>query len=529
MICYKSLKLSLLLTLIFSSTIISQFNNIQISTEGADRPEEVTIAINPNNPAEIAAGANINYYFSHADKITGWKQKQLTSDLGVWGDPCVVFDTKNNLYFAHLSNPVDGYWIDRIVVQKSEDNGDTWNNGVGVGYNYPKNQDKEWLAVDHSKSDYRNNIYMAWTEFDDYGSSDGKDSSRILFSRSTDEGDTWSSPLKISDVEGDCIDEDDTVEGAVPTVGPNGEIYIAWAGPLGLMFDKSLDGGISFGKDIFISDIPGGWAFNVPGVSRCNGFPITACDISNSEHRGNIYVGWSDQRNGTDNTDIFFTKSTDKGESWSEAVKVNNDNTSRHQFFTWMTVDSTSGNIYLIFYDRRSTEGNETDVYLARSTNGGDSFENYKISESSFIPNPNVFFGDYTNIAAYNGIVRPIWMRMDNNSLSIWTAEISDSELDIINEVDYSMLIADYNLYQNYPNPFNPSTILSYSIPKETYVKINVFDILGNKITTLFEGSYKPGIYEVEFIPEDHLTTGIYFYQIITPEFSQTNKMMFLK
>ena len=513
----------------FSGTIIPQFNNIQISSSDADRPEEVTIAINPNNPVEIAAGANINYFFSHSEEIKGWTQKRLSSDLGVWGDPCVVYDTKNNLYFAHLSNPVDGYWIDRIVVQKSDDNGDTWNNGAGVGYNYPKNQDKEWLAVDHSKSEYRNNIYMAWTEFDDYGSLDGKDSSRIQFSFSNDEGETWSSPKKISDVEGNCIDEDDTVEGAVPAVGPNGEIYVAWAGPLGLMFDKSLDGGNTFGKDIFISDIPGGWAFNVPGISRCNGMPITACDISNSEYRGNVYVGWSDQRSGTDNTDIFFIKSTDGGETWEKTLKVNDDNTSRHQFFTWMTVDSTNGNIYFLFYDRRNTANNETDVFIARSTDGGESFQNYKISESSFIPNPNIFFGDYTNIAAYNGIIRPIWMRMDNNSLSIWTAEIRDSELDITNVEKNQFEVKEYNLYQNYPNPFNPSTIVSYSIPNQTYVTINVFDILGNRITTLFEGSREPGIYEVEYNSENSLSTGIYYYQIITPEFSQTNKMMLLK
>ena len=66
-------------------------------------------------------------------------------------------------------------------------------------------------------------------------------------------------------VSGNCIDDDYTTEGAVPAVGPNGEIYVSWAGPEGLVFDKSLDGGDTWGTDIFISDIPGGWAFNVPG------------------------------------------------------------------------------------------------------------------------------------------------------------------------------------------------------------------------------------------------------------------------
>jgi hypothetical protein len=335
--------------LILSTSIFAQFENIQISSEDAYYPEEVTIAINPSNPEQMAAGANLNYFFSQNTSVDGWSQKEMTSDLGVWGDPCVIYDSQDNLYFAHLSNPVSGYWIDRIVVQKSTNNGKTWSNGVGVGFNEPKHQDKEWLAADHTNSQFKNNIYMSWTEFDNYGSSSGKDKSRILFSYSEDAGEVWSNPVKISDVEGNCVDEDETVEGAVPTVGPNGEIYVSWAGPLGLMFDKSLDGGKTFGTDIFVSDIPGGWDFNVSGINRCNGMPITACDISNSDYRGNIYIGWSDQRNGTDNTDIFFKKSSDGGETWSNLLKVNSDTTSRHQFFTWMTVDSTSGNIYFVF------------------------------------------------------------------------------------------------------------------------------------------------------------------------------------
>ncbi len=524
------LKYALLFILFFSISLFAQFKNVQVSSDDAYYPEEVTIAINPNNPNQIVAGSNLNYFYSYDSITSGWNQKQLTSGLGVHGDPCIIYDTKNNLYYSHLSNPTSGgYWIDRIVVQKSLDNGLTWSDGTGVGYSYPKHQDKEWLSVDHTNSKFKNYIYMTWTEFDDYGSSDGKDSSRILFSYSADAGSKWSEPIKISDTEGNCIDDDETVEGAVPAVGPNGEIYVSWAGPKGLMFDKSLDGGKTWGKDIFISTIPGGWAFDVPGINRCNGLPITACDISKSGFSGNIYVGWSDQRNGTDNTDIFFTKSTDKGETWGETIKVNNDVTSRHQFFTWMTVDSTSGNIYFVFYDRRNTTNNNTEVYLARSIDGGNSFQNYKISESAFTPNPNVFFGDYTNIVAYKGVIRPIWMRLDNNSLSIWSAKITDSELDETNVDNNDIEVLDFKLYQNYPNPFNPSTIISYSIPERIYLSINVFDILGNKIETLFEGMQKSGTYEVDFSPQNNLSSGIYFYQMITPSFSKTNKMMFLR
>ncbi|GAB4299860.1 MAG: hypothetical protein Kow0098_26710 [Ignavibacteriaceae bacterium] len=409
------------------NTIFAQYPNVRVSNPSSTTPEEVTIAINPLNPDILAAGANISYFYRSTNAGLSWSQTNLSSSLGVWGDPCVLFDSLGYLYYAHLSNPVAGYWIDRIVIQRSTDTGLNWNDGAGVGYNYPKNQDKEWLAVDMTNSPYRDNVYVAWTEFDDYGSFNSNDSSRILFSRSTDHGITWSDPVRLSDTGGNCIDSDETVEGAVPAVGPEGQVYVAWAGPLGIMFDKSTDGGETFGQDIYISDMPGGWDISVPGIYRCNGMPVTACDISNSPFRGTVYVCWADQRNGSDNTDIFLSRSFDEGETWSEPVKINDDISARHQFFVWMSVDPKTGVIYTVFYDRRNTTGAVTDVYIARSTDGGSTFENFKVSETSFLPDASVFFGDYTNIAAFDGKVYPIWMRMDGFNLSVWTAIIEDT------------------------------------------------------------------------------------------------------
>jgi hypothetical protein len=416
----------LLTGIILNSNSFSQYQNIRIDGPQSQQPEEVTIAINPLNPDIIAAAANIDHFYLSTNGGLNWSESHLSSMLGVWGDPVVLFDSSGNLYYSHLSNPSSGYWIDRIVVQRSTNNGITWNDGAGVGYVAPKNQDKEWLAVDFSQSPGRGNIYMTWTEFDNYGSPNMSDSSRIKFSRSTDEGITWTQSVTISDVSGNCIDSDNTTEGAVPSVGPDGEIYVCWAGPEGLVFDKSTDQGNTWGDDIFVSDMPGGWDFDVPGIYRCNGMPITMCDISNSPDRGTVYIVWADQRNGTTNTDIFLSKSTDKGNTWSIPVKVNNDATARHQFFVWSTIDQSTGHLWFVFYDRRNTTGSETDVYAAKSTDGGVTFDNFKISETPFIPTSGVFFGDYTNIVAFNGKIYPIWMRLHNGQLSIWTTIIED-------------------------------------------------------------------------------------------------------
>lgn len=401
--------------------------NILVSHPGNIQPEEVTISINPRDPLNVVAGSNLDYYYYSTDGGYTWTEGRLRSNLGVWGDPSVIFDTEGNLYYGHLSNPVDGDFIDRIVVQKSTDGGLTWNDGVGIGLNPPRDQDKEWLAVDHTNSPFRNSIYAAWTEFDRYGSPAPEDRTRILFSYSRDFSDSWSDPVAVSDVTGNCLDSDNTVEGAVSAVGPEGQVYLSWAGPLGIVFDKSLDGGQTFGDDILVDPMPGGWDFHIPGIYRCNGMPVTACDISDSPHRGSIYIMWSDQRNGIHDTDVFLVKSKDGGGTWGSVKRVNDDPPGKQQFFPWMTVDQSTGNIYVIFYDRRDATDYSTEVYLAKSSDGGETFRNYKISEYPFRPVSGIFFGDYLNIAASAGKIHAIWSRMDGIDLSIWTTVIYDN------------------------------------------------------------------------------------------------------
>ena len=498
----------------------AQFPNILISTD--NNPNEPSIMINPKNTDQVVAGTNINNYYYSGDGGLTWQEGQLESSYGVWGDPVIDVDTAGNFYFFHLSNPSFGNWIDRIVCQKSTDGGQTWNDGSYMGLDGTKAQDKHWSAVDRTN----NTIYVTWTEFDNYGSTDPMDSSYIRFSKSLDGGQTWSTAKRINRVAGDCIDSDNTVEGAVPAVRPDGEIYVSWAGPLGLTFNKSIDQGETWMEsELVVSDIPGGWDFPVPGIYRANGLPVTCCDLSSGPYRGNIYINWSDQRNGSTDTDIWFVRSSDGGTTWTAPRRVNDDPPGKQQFFTWMTVDQSSGYIYFVFYDRRNYTNKLTDVYIAVSQDGGDSFTNFKISDSPFDPFSSVFFGDYTNISAANSIVRPIWTRLDGASLKLYTALI-DSVFVGIKKIPEK--ISSFSLDQNYPNPGKEDTYFSFKVHYPTIITLRVYDMYGREVTTLIDNKLlQTGKYIRHFnISSFNPVPGLYFFSLTGGDQSVKKKMV---
>lgn len=83
-------------------------------------------------------------------------------------------------------------------------------------------------------------------------------------------------------------------------------------------------------------------------------------------------------------------------------------------------------------------------------------------------------------------------------------------------------------LANNYPNPFNPSTIITYSLPKESRVKLSIYDIMGREVAVLTDEIQRAGKYEKEFNGGGN-SSGVYFYQLRAGEFQSVKKMILLK
>ncbi len=395
---------------------------VRISAKEPMRTCEVALAMDPKDSNRLIAACqmiargrepgSVSYFSDNGGRM--WTEKKLPKPAQrADGDDVVAFGLDGLAYracisFSGLRQARPTRASTGIFVTTSK-NGLDWGPPVVVVdhvNSVAPFEDKPGLAVDtHPDSSHRGNVYLGWTRFDVYGSKDPVHKSHIYFSRSRDTGATFSPVLQVSDRPGDCRDSSDTVMGASITTGIQGEVFMAWSSSEGIVFDKSTDGGVTFGTDVIVTKTPGGWDIPAAGLPRHNGLPILGVDRSAGPNRGTIYVSWIDQRNG--DPDVFVSASRDGGVKWSEPVRVNDDpvGNGKAQLFVGMAVDPADGSINLSFLDRRDLDGTMTGVTLARSIDGGRSFVNHRVKQEPFECHKDVFLGDYNGIVAGNGRV----------------------------------------------------------------------------------------------------------------------------
>lgn len=103
-----------------------------------------------------------------------------------------------------------------------------------------------------------------------------------------------------------------------------------------------------------------------------------------------------------------------------------------------------------------------------------------------------------------------------------------------INESPVTLSNHSFELFQNYPNPFNPSTTISFTLQKQEFVSVKIYDALGREIATILNKEQKAGIHQVYFNPNEmngrqNLSSGIYFYKIVAGDFVKAKKMVYIK
>ncbi len=406
----------------------AQFANIRLAEqkEGRPSPGEPSVIINHREPGNIVASMGMDLIVYSTDGGKTWNESTISSPLGKGASVAMIIDAKGNIYNFHRAEgekPGEGF--DRIICQRSEDLGKTWNEGSALGGNSGTKNDKLGITVNGRKQI----LYATWTQYDQYPSQEAGCKSNVVFSMATNAGNKWDKPVSVSQLPGDCSTGGTSIAGATPTVGMEGRIYLTWSNDGVIFFDRSYDDGKTWlFNDLPIAKQEGTWALNVPGFGITHNMPTLMIDNSPGRYHGMLYLVFADQRSGTTDTDIWIHRSSRYGDSWTPANRINADAPGRHQFSPAMAIDQATGHIFVVYYDRRDYEDNQTDVYLAYSWDGGSTFKEKRISESPFLATEVPFF-DHISISAHNGMIVPVWTRTDNEKLSVWTTVISEEDL----------------------------------------------------------------------------------------------------
>lgn len=396
-------------------TMQAQDSEVRVNQAGNSAyPNEPSVAFQRDHLENVVVCANIDHHYFSSDSGKSWESGHIQTSHGMYGDPVLHATPNGKIFLCHLSNTKDkdrkNYeFIDRIVVQRSDDGGQSFNNGSAVGLNGNKMQDKPWMSSHDANG--QTHLYLTWTEFDKMNSKRKKDHSRIRFSTSANDGDDWTDAITISDDVGDCIDDDHTLEGATTAVDQHGVIYCVWAGHYKLYFDKSTDGGKTWGTDRVIGSQQSGWVIDIPHVYRCNGMPFLLCDNSNGPHRGRLFVIYGDELYG--DADVFVIYSDDQGDHWTEPIRVNQDalGNGKSQYLPNAAIDQSDGTLAVVYYDRRHSEHDLfSDVYLSVLRPGDTVFQEAKLNQVISDPyGKTTFSGDYIDLDFHAGHLVAVW------------------------------------------------------------------------------------------------------------------------
>jgi hypothetical protein len=226
-------------------------------------------------------------------------------------------------------------------------------------------------------------------------------------------------------------------------IGPAGQVMQVCAltetgqggGKLFVNLDPDGLGPAGFGSRVFAAATHvGGFDFIPPQPDRSvDAEPGLAWDRTGGPHTGRVYLVYTkEQQNESDNTDVYVRYSDDNGVTWSSGVRVNDDQTVNSQFMPKISLDPTTGNLAVVWYDSRAdlgtggagdTDGvanDDAQFWGAFSTNAGLSFTpNQQISagtSNSHDSGNGIDYGDYSGLSFVGGIAHPAWSDNSNST-----------------------------------------------------------------------------------------------------------------
>jgi hypothetical protein len=443
------------------------------------------------------------------------------------GDPGVSIDKNGVFILTHIGSIITG-----VYSHYSTDFGNSWSSAYTITSVQPEDKGSS-TTDDNPLSPFYGRTYASWVNY--------VSPFPVLISYTTNSGVNWTAPSQVNP------SPPQRCSGGYIKTGINGYVYDSWSGVSSVSpftenyagFAVSTNGGVNWTvyQNVYAMNGING-TLTSKGNIRVNGLPRFDIDRTSGPRNGWIYMITAEKNlspAGSD-PDIVMHRSTNNGLNWSAGVRVNQDalNNGKIQYCPTIDVDST-GAVNVMYYDDRNTSSDSAEVMLSRSKDGGNTFTDIVISDHRFKPKPIAgaaasYQGDFISLVSNGNKLYAHWMDDFSGIYQIWSTIID------LNTIGISKISSEipsgFKLEQNYPNPFNPETKIKYSVPENSSLTVKLYDVQGRELKILSQGYHTAGVYEISFNINEigkSLPSGVYFYKLVSENFTLSKKMMITK
>jgi hypothetical protein len=420
-------------------------NEVDLSGGLNNQQGEISIAVNRRNPDQAVAvvmnftensdQGNLLLGTTHNGGETWVRQTLKTEPLAAYiADPMLAFDGEGRVFLTQL--PIQGQTNPLgIDVIRSLDAGLNWESPVRVSSSQGQDDKPAIAADDEPGSAYFGHVYVAWK----------RPSNVVLFSRSIDHGQSFSTPLPIATIVSAGLDI---------TITRDGTVLVAYNHPhnaldtRGIYVQRSLDGGQSFEAPLKVAPVNAQWQlYPLAHCSNPGTFIQASIDADRSrvDASGRVFLTWTDYpdaspvcSNPCSNncpTRVRFATSADGGLTWSGAQSLLPvaEMEAGAQFFQWSDIDQSNGDLYVGFKDSSVDVSNRnTHTRMLRSTDQGITWSE-PLTLSSDSGFNTTWPGHYQGLAAQNGRVYSGWADYRSNGTGdfyVATATRPDDEIE---------------------------------------------------------------------------------------------------
>lgn len=481
----------------FGATIVFALLSVTLPVEHASAQWEPPRNISQTDSTSIGwrerfittePGGYVHVFWREGDPWERLAYVRSTNDGVTWSDTFIFRDIPTqvlSIASAASANAVHvvygtydvGSWIE---YRRSTNHGLTWSNPMRLsppGYH----------ASDPTIAANGTTLHVSWEGWDP------SNNRSVFYRRSLTEGLSWESVLSLGP------------RGQRSSLAAdNNAIHLAWftldTSLIRIWYRGSTNNGTSWSPIVRLSS------------DTASGYYSLAAAGS---HVYAVWIGggWG-PRNG-----LFFKRSRDGGMNWDpESLIVP---LTPPTYFPVPTATASGANVHVLWVHQDTMS--ERAVMYNRSTDYGNTWElPVQISSRGF------YAQVYVSAAILGTTVHAAW---GESAGSLGLSDIFHSRYPFGNVTsiqDHTVFPTTFALHQNYPNPFNPSTKIRFTLPRNEFVSLRIFNLMGQEISTLLSESMSAGAHEIQW-NANKLPSGVYFYRLQAGTFTETKKLVLLR